>query len=293
MTTPKLRHHPFLALAAAILGPALAFGAGAAAVALSTTPTHTPALRVTLAPEALTAKAAVLYDPQSHTVLYQKNATAQLPLASLTKLMTAEVVLSVRELDYPVRITAQDLKPEGDWGLKPGETLTLRQLLTFGLTASSNDAIAAAAASLGTDYLERMNDEAARLGLTKTRFLNPTGLDVTGAVAGAYGSAYDVARMTAAFYNDHPQLFAQTLARKAVIEGDAKERTADATAEPIFDIPGVVGAKTGYTDLAGGNLVVVFDLDVGHPVVAVVLGSTREGRFEDIRTLIETARRAQ
>ncbi len=279
---------------AALVGPAAAFAAGAAAVAILLAPVApTPPRPVVLDPSVLQAKAAILYDPQTHTVLYQKNANVQLPLASLTKLMTAQVVLAVKSLDTPVQITAADLRPEGDWGFKPGETYTLRELLTFGLAASSNDALAAAAASLGDNYVEKMNMAAAALGLTKTHFLNPTGLDVTNTVAGAYGSAYDVARMAAAFYEDHPALFAATLTNKATILEGNKLMELDSTAKPILDVPGVVGAKTGYTDLAGGNLVAVFDLDVGHPVVAVALGSTQSGRFTDVKALIEAARQSQ
>jgi D-alanyl-D-alanine carboxypeptidase len=70
----------------------------------------------------------------------------------------------------------------------------------------------------------------------------------------------------------------------------SSETEAIPTAEPILEFPGLIGAKTGYTDLAGGNLVVAFDLEIGHPVIAVVLGSTQEGRFTDMRALIEAAR---
>jgi D-alanyl-D-alanine carboxypeptidase len=55
------------------------------------------------------------------------------------------------------------------------------------------------------------------------------------------------------------------------------------------DIPGLIGGKTGYTDLAGGNLAIVFDADIGHPVIVVALHSTKEGRFEDVRALTEYA----
>ncbi len=59
---------------------------------------------------------------------------------------------------------------------------------------------------------------------------------------------------------------------------------------PLQDMHGFVAAKTGYTDLAGGNLVAIYDLEPGLTVVAAVLGSTRDGRFDDIKTLITAAR---
>jgi len=58
---------------------------------------------------------------------------------------------------------------------------------------------------------------------------------------------------------------------------------------PLGAIPGIIMGKTGYTDLAGGNLAVVFDAGVGHPVVAVVMGSTQDGRFSDMKQLVSAS----
>jgi D-alanyl-D-alanine carboxypeptidase len=134
-----------------------------------------------------------------------------------------------------------------------------------------------------------MNTTAVRLGLTKTHFLNPTGLDVSLTASGGYGSAYDVARLAAAFFLAHPNFFEQT-SRNGAIWAEGRELAATSTSMALFDIPGFIGAKTGFTDLAGGNLVAVFDLDINYPVVVVALGSTREGRFIDVRTLINAMR---
>lgn len=245
---------------------------------------------VALAPERLQARAAALYDIKTGRLLYQKNANEQLPLASLTKLMATEVVLSQKSPDTPILITSENLNPEGDWGLKPGETIMLGDLIRFSLVASSNDAMAAAAASLGPDPLGAMNAAAYRLGLTKTHFYNVTGLDINPTTSGAYGSAYDVVRLAAKFYADYPAYFELTTKPDVQISQNGAELSAAATALPLQNIPGFVAAKTGYTDLAGGNLVAVFDLEPGLTVVAAVLGSTHEGRFTDIQTLLEAAR---
>ncbi len=286
--------HPTLAALAALAGPVAAFAAGVALVLVLSPQPHEPdALSISLNPSLLTAKAAILYDPTLHRVLYQKNADASLPLASITKLMTAQVVLAIKSPTTPVIITAADLKPAGDWGFKPGETIPLGDLLTFGLTVSSNDAMAAVAASLGGDAVAKMNTAAAAMGLTKTYFLNPTGLDVSQTVAGAYSSAYDVARLAAAFYKSHPGLFSQTTRNQATIVAPGQDLAAAATALPLANLPGFIAGKTGYTDLAGGNLVVVFDVEPGHPLVVAVLGSTQDGRFSDIRTLVNAAYKAK
>lgn len=281
-----------LAFGVALCIVVAAFVAGAALTQMHRAPAAAQAYprAVSLAPDALLAQAAVLYDATSGRILYQKNASTQLPLASLTKLVTAQTVLSRRDPSTVVTITPADLKPEGGGGLEAGDTLTLDALLRFGLVASNNDAMAAAASSLGDNYLSALNQTAQTLNLTKTYFLNPTGLDLTDETSGAYGSAYDVARLAAAFYKNHPAYFELTTYPDVSIQDGSRTLTAAATAKPLQDIPGFVGAKTGYTDLAGGNLAAIFDLEPGRPVVAVVLHSTEPGRFSDIKTLIDAVR---
>jgi len=286
-------------LAASILSVGLvvlAFGGGVIMVSLLHLKS-VPAAQTSVFPApialqegALKAKAAILYDPASGRILFSKNAQQQLPLASLTKLMTAEAVLAQVPPNTPVRITKKDLEADGDWGLRVGDTLPLFDLLKLGLIASSNDAMAAAASSLGTNYLDAMNTTANKLGLTKTYFLNPTGLDLDPKSAGAYGSAYDVARLASAFFKQHPEYFTLTAQSKVSVQSGSRTLSAAATALPLLSLPGFVGAKTGYTDLAGGNLVVIFDVEIGHPLVAVVLGSTEQGRFSDIRTIVHATR---
>ena len=273
-----------------------AFGAGAyGAVALNQSGQAAAEFKipsVALADSALIAKSAILYDTGTGRVLYQKNAYEQVPLASLTKLMAVQTVLSVKSPDTPVQITRSDLNPSGDSGLKVGQTIRLGDLIKFALVASSNDAMEAAAASLGDGSINKMNAAAAAMGLTKTHFFNATGLDISTTASGAYGSAYDVARLAAIFYKDHPDFFELTTRPDVSISQNGKELKAGATATPLQGIPGFVAAKTGYTDLAGGNLVAVFDLEPGLTVIAAVLGSTHEGRFSDVAALIAAARQS-
>jgi D-alanyl-D-alanine carboxypeptidase len=246
-----------------------------------------------ISPGSITAKAAIIYDPTTKRVLYEKNAQARLPLASLTKLMSAEAVLSADAgRDAEVAVTADSLKPEGDWGLKVGEYWPVDDLVRFGLVASSNDAMAAAAGILGADAVTAMNARAKELGLTQTYFFNPTGLDLDVETAGAYGSAEDIAKLATVFLAQYPAFFEATTKPSVSISSPSHTLQATSTSVPLQDIPGLIGAKTGYTDLAGGNLVAAFDLEVGHPIIIAVLGSTRDGRFEDVKTLINSAREA-
>ena len=136
-----------------------AFGAGVYGAALLNTQSLSAAAveskikQVTLPDNALMAKSAVLYELGTGRILYQKNAHEQLPLASLTKLMSIEIVLSLKSADTPVQITRGDIATDGDSGLRVGQTIMLGDLIKFAMVASSNDAMEAAAASLGKDFI--------------------------------------------------------------------------------------------------------------------------------------------
>lgn len=279
-----------------IVGAAFGLGSVGAALLLEGTPAVEVAAafppEIALNPNRLVAASAILYDPKDGRILFSKDAYSQRPLASLTKLMTAEVVLSSTTPNTYVTITTEDLKPDGDFGFRVGDSVSVRDLLKLGLVASSNDAIAAAAGSVPGDYLARMNQTAKDLGLTESVFKNPTGLDISTNEAGAVGSAYDVARLAAVFYKNHPDYFELTSRSGVSIQSGGSTLTGAATMASLQNIPGFVAAKTGYTDLAGGNLVMVFDIDIGHPLVGVVLGSTEDDRFSDMRTIISSVRDA-
>lgn len=253
-------------------------------LALAPAPLPSPLSPVTLPNDALIAQAAILYDPVNKEVLYAKNEEQQLPLASLTKLATALATLTQGE-DRLVTIRPQDIAEEGDSGLAAGETWRLADLVAFSLTTSSNDGIAAAAGALTREgAVQKMNEYAKTYGLSQSFFLNPTGLDLSSSTAGAYGSARDVALLVETLLREYPSIFEAT-----AYEPSAQAPQAQSTLAPLHSMPGFMAGKTGFTDLAGGNLAVVVDIGLNEPVIAVVLGSTREGRFADVRSLIAAA----
>ncbi len=255
------------------------------------TTSQTPPPTIALDPSLLAADAAVLYDPTTGTILFAKNATVPLPLASLTKLATAQTVLAGHPEDQTIVINRSDLlqQDQADLALHAGDRFSLSQLLRLALIGSSNDAMAAVAASVGTDTVQKMNSTASQLGLTDSVFYDPTGLDLSSTTSGAYASARDVAVLASVFYREHPDYFELTERPSVSVPGPRGNVLVQATDAPLLSVPNLVGAKTGYTTLAGGNLVAIFDVQVGHPLVAVVLGSTEKGRFTDMRTLIAAA----
>lgn len=248
----------------------------------------------------IAAAAGYVLDVRTGKVLYRKNAHAELPLASLTKLMTALLAHESLDKDEFVTVTPESLNQEGDHGLFPGEQFRAQDLIAFTLVSSSNDGAHALASALSafpdqtgeignTNIITLMNSRSQELGLSNTHFANPTGLDQENAsVGGAYGSARDVAQLVNYILQERAELFESTRNNRiSVASTFGIMHTAENTNTIVEEIPWLIGSKTGFTDLAGGNLAVVFDVGLGHPVIAVVLGSTKEERFTDIQTLIE------
>jgi len=240
----------------------------------------------------LTAQAAIVYDLATGEMLYGKNAEAQLPLASLTKLLTVYAAADALSLDTPVVITASALAEEGESGFVAGEVFAFEHLARLALVASSNDAASAIAeaasnkrASSGATLLASAAEAA---GLTQTYATNGTGLDESVTVSGGYGSAHDVALLAGALLKKAPEI-AQATTESSVSVNSLSGRnfTQNNTNPEAARVPGSLLSKTGYTDLAGGNLAVVFDAAINHPIAIVVLGSTREGRFTDVDRLLE------
>jgi D-alanyl-D-alanine carboxypeptidase (penicillin-binding protein 5/6) len=236
------------------------------------------------------AKSAYVLDIRNQKILFAKNADAILPLASIAKIMTADVASELLSSTSTVSINAADLAQDGDNGLFLNERWTFKKLLDFTLAVSSNDGAFALASTASPDFVDKMNQKAKSLGLSSMRFYNPTGLDESLSQSGAYSSAADVAKLFAYTLQAHPEVFGATrYARFTTSSLDNLSHTAVNTDAEINNIPGIIGSKTGFTDLAGGNLAVIYDAGVNYPVVVVVLGSTYDGRFADITTLVRAA----
>lgn len=239
----------------------------------------------------LIGHAAVVYDLSTGKVLYSKNADTQLPLASLTKLLTTYAAATTLDGNARIVISADALAQEGDSGLAEGESFAFKDLARLALVASSNDAAAAiaetAAAKQAVSNKSLLASAAAAAGLTKTYALNGTGLDVNTQVSGGYGSAQDVALLAGALLKEVPNIARATTESSVTVRDYAGNvHTLANTNQDIVHVPNPLLSKTGFTDLAGGNLVVVFDAGINHPVAVVVLGSTRDGRFTDVDELV-------
>ncbi len=247
-------------------------------------------------------RAAFVWDVREQKILFNKNSDEVLPLASITKLMTALVAYELLEDESKVNVTIDAIKTDGDSGLTDGESFSLRGITDMVLIASSNDGAAALALAAGNAvegsidpnklFVHAMNLRASELGLTNTRFKNATGLDISQTEAGAYSSARDVALLMEYLIVNYPQVtrLTTTDATRVYNENGAYHEVEN-TNEVVDDIEGLLASKTGFTELAGGNLVVAFEAGLNRPIIAVVLGSTFNERFTDILALTEGARK--
>lgn len=241
---------------------------------------------------AIVARAAYAYDIATGETLFKKESDMQLPLASLTKVMTALTSSTILGPDATVRISEEALKAEGEYGFSVGEKWTVRDLTALMLVSSSNDAARALALASaektggGTEtFYNAMNKRARAMGLTQTYFLNETGLDESSYTAGAYGSAEDVAHMMAYAAREDSVIGMSVVPKETFFSLSGAKHTVANTSLVASTLAASAASKTGYTDLAGGNLAIVFEPVLGHPVSVAVLGSTRESRDTDVEAI--------
>lgn len=214
----------------------------------------------------VSASAAVLMDGESGRLLYAKNADVPRPIASITKLMTALVAVELcPDLGRRVTIRAEWTGAEGSsMYLKPGEELTLEGLLYGLLLSSGNDAavaIAGACAGSVEEFVARMNERAAALGMTGTHFANPNGLDDPA----HYSTAADMALLAREILQ-REELMRIVSTRSITVAG----RTLTNHNKLLWRYSGCTGMKTGYTDEAGRTLVSSAQRD-GQSLIVVTL----------------------
>lgn len=257
-----------------------------------TTTTTTP----TLDTITIDATAAYVYDVQTKRALYNKNADKVLPLASITKLMTALLAHELVDSDKAVTVPKAAILQSGASGLAEGETFTSQALADYAVLSSSNDAAFALAAAVGAiinptnpnqTFISAMNIRADELGLPNLTFYNPTGLDISTTEPGAVGSAREISFLMEYILTNYPSILEPTTFTSTRIYNEAGTYHEAENTNPIITrIPNVLGSKTGYTDLAGGNLTIAFDAGYNRPIIVTVLGSSYDGRFADVVKLV-------
>ena len=227
----------------------------AAAVAFALSAVRCAVSAQTAMPD-VSAKACVLIEEKTGRIVFEKDSSVKLPMASTTKIMTTLLCLESGGLDDEFVVDKDAIRVEGSsMGLKEGDVVTKRMLCYGMLLPSGNDAANAAAVRISGSiekFAEKMNERAAEIGMTHTNFVTPSGLEGEGHGA----SAYDMA----------------LLAREALKNPDFAEICCQSRAQVHFGNPpfdrwlkntnklltmydGIKGVKTGFTDEAGRCLV--------------------------------------
>ncbi|WP_162143521.1 D-alanyl-D-alanine carboxypeptidase family protein [Alicyclobacillus herbarius] len=241
----------------------------------------------------IVAKSAVLMDAASGQILYSKNPNEERAPASTTKLMTMLLVLEAVKHKkaawndvVPVTPDAYKIATTPDVSnayLDPREHFTLRDMMEFIAVLSAADATVAVADDLGGDkqgFVQMMNEEAQRLGLTHTHYMNPDGLSEKN----HYTTARDLAVLARYMVTNYPGILNFTKEPRVTVRKNNTWRNTD---ELLGRYPGLDGLKTGYTSEAGFCFVGTAERN-GERLISVVMGDpSDQERFADTKKLLD------
>lgn len=232
----------------------------------------------------LSARSAIIVDRNAEQIIYQKNINEKLPMASITKLMTAVVALENLDPETRVQITKNAINEDGSAGnLKPGEEFALSDLTKIMLIVSSNDAAAAIEeyfSGFNIDLVALMNQKAEKLEMNNTRFANVTGLDQED----HFSSVYDLAKLASYILNQDNDVLSIITQKQATVQSLNKKNSHFLLSTNRLlnnDTPEMMGGKTGYTKNASGCMLSI--LKDGS--IIAVLGS--QDRFGETKKLIQ------
>ena len=236
-------------------------------------------------------------------ILFEKEKEKRLPIASLTKLMSADVIFSNYDLFDQVTITKKAIEaPENFGNFREGEVFFVKDLLVSVLIESSNDATVALEELAGEEvFVNLMNSKAKELNLENTYFYNSTGIDPDNDNESAnYSTAYDLAKLAIYLLKENPQVFEiSTLAEADIflMDGSFHHKAKNTNEFLIGKRDGIpkeeiIGSKTGWTPLAQGCLLLVIKAPKNDGIIAnVILGSDND-RFFEMEKLINWLKEA-
>ena len=255
-------------------------------------PTYFPIRNPDVPEPALNAKAFLLYDTKNDKVLFRKYSRKTLPVASLTKLLTAVVALEYLSPEDIIEVKKESMNIDGegaDFYLR--EKIYFKDLLKAMLVKSSNDAASAVANTVelrtGKVFADLMNQKSLQIGMTSSKFLDPSGLNDA-----AYSTAEDLIKLWK--YSKSFEKISNNLNLSSSDFTSADGRFSHhvlSTNKLLGVLPNIAGAKTGYTDGDLGCIIIEERLaSEDSSLVAVILGS--ESRFEDAKILLDWGKKA-
>lgn len=247
---------------------------------------YIPFLDSTRPRPSLSARSAIVYDLQTERFLYAQDVKKQLPIASLTKILTAVLTIEYLDQNDIVTVTKESIKVDGDrQDLFIGEKIKVSNLMKLMLIESSNDAayaLAVHAKTKGMDFMKLANAKAQELGMDESLFLDSAGLSDN-----AHSSVQDLAKLVvyALRYKDIWEPLQEK--QLTVTSEDGKiTHNAENTNQLLGVVANISGGKTGYTTGALGCMILIVDVP-GHKdkIVSIILGS--KDRFGDTKKLVD------
>ncbi len=233
------------------------------------------------------------------SILYERNASERLPIASLTKLMTALILADQSEPLHPIvfsdaakRVGAPDDKRSQ---VRAGDTIKAEDVLKLLLIASDNDAAYAVAEDIGGvgdesglfqdrvfEFVRRMNARAGVLGLVDTHFSNPAGSDDPE----NFSTAKDLEALAEYILREHPELWSVSRTQETIVFGAGENRYGVVNTNSLLaEYPSLYGSKTGFDDEAKGTLLLLYAIGRDDLIAIVLLKSG--DRFGDGRAVIQ------
>jgi D-alanyl-D-alanine carboxypeptidase len=241
-------------------------------------------------PYDLKAKSGVVYDVKNNNFVFKKNQASRLPIASITKLMTAIVFVENNPgFDEVYEIKDEDRREGGRIYVYRGDKISVKDLFYLSLVGSANTATVALVHSTGMteeEFVSKMNEKAKDLGLVRTNFKDAVGLS-----ANNYSTANDIALLTR-------EALSFSEIREATLRSSYSFKTLQGRTQVVYTTDQLLsnmpkngvelfGGKTGYTDAAGYCFVGGFVDKTGQELISVVLGTESDkARFSETKNLI-------
>ena len=242
----------------------------------------------------LEARALSAYNLSKNYEIFSLEAEKPRPSASLVKSMTVTLALNILGENRNILLSAPAVVQSGDFGLRVGERWKASELAKLTLLASANDGAYALYENTGlalAEFLSKMNEKAKKIGMEHTLFQNVTGLDRLEenipVEPSGLASAQDLNILAYYVLRSHPEVAGATVLPEINLKSESGfEHNFENTNIITEEIPNLLFSKTGFTDIAGGNLTVIFKNEEGDLIAVTLLGSSYEGRFTDMEQIV-------
>ncbi len=235
-------------------------------------------------PPKILAGSAIIMDMETDYVIFEKNSHEQFPIASISKIITALVAEENLSSDYEIVVSQQAINTEGGTGkLNVEERFFAKELIDLMLISSSNDAAVQVAIEIsgGTEsFSELMNQKVKSFGLSDSNFVEPSGLS-----AKNVSTSFDIAQIADSTFGESDiwNILGRSEMDAESIDGKIHHLK---NTNQIINDPRIISGKTGFTNEAGGTLVVVAELGIEkRKMIFVILGS--EDKFGETVMLLD------